>query len=290
MIVMIVQHPSGFYHNQIAQAIRALGEECMLISWIHFDTGIIDRMSPRRDTIFLRTGTVQALRIARWFEGRGFRVLNDSRYIAISAQKFIANLYAASNGIPVPVLSVAVEKDYRRIIVEYLSQYGVLVAKPIYSRDQGRFVYRITAEDIEEGLRLIETIPGEEVLLQNEIQFSRIVRAVVLGKKMLVEATTFDTKHLPDWKATVCMNPLAQHYLKVPSALIDLAEHTNIVFGGDVAYIDFFEQSSGDYVLSEINHSCGLQHHEKITGVPIHEHIACYVVRRSRELLSAIPS
>jgi hypothetical protein len=42
---------------------------------------------------------------------------------------------------------------------------------------------------------------------------------------------------------------------------------------------------SGDYVLSEINHSCGLQHHEKITGVAIRKHIAMYLVKRYYQLL-----
>ena len=284
MIVMFVQHPSGFYHNQIAQAIRVLGEECLLVSWMHFDARMIDKLSPQRDLVFFRTGAVQALQIARKFEERGFHLLNDSRYIAISAQKFIANLYAGSNGVPVPELSVAVDKANQRIVLEYLRQYGTLVAKPIYSRDQGRFVFRITAENVGEALNLVATIPGEQILLQNEIRFSRIVRAIVLGKKMLVEATTFDVKHPPDWKATVCMNPKASHYRDVPIRLVNLAERTSTVFGGDVAYIDFFEQASGDYVLSEINHSCGLQHHEKITGIPIREHIAGYLVSRYRQI------
>lgn len=287
MIVMIVQHPSGFFHNQIARSVRELGVQCTLVSWMHFDVKVLDAFSPERDVIFLRTGTQQALDIARRFERRGFRVLNDSRYINISAQKFIANLYARANGIPVPELSVAVAKKHPSILREYLNQYGVLVAKPIYSRDMGRFVFRVTSESMDESLKLIESIPGQEVLLQDEIQFDRIVRAIVIGKKMLVEATTFDTKHAPDWKATVCMNPNAKHYVDVPDKLVKLAEWTNTAFGGDVAYIDFFEQASGDYVLSEINHSCGLQHHERITGVPIRKHIARYLVEQHWKLGSA---
>jgi len=36
MIVMLVQYPAGLYHNQIAKALRALGEECRLISWTEY--------------------------------------------------------------------------------------------------------------------------------------------------------------------------------------------------------------------------------------------------------------
>ena len=289
MIIMIVQHSDGFYHNQIAKAIRELGEECTMFSWMKFDFGVIDLFDPERDVVFIRTGTVQAMRIAYRFERRGFHVLNDARYINLSAQKFISNIYARANGIPVPELCVAVDKKHPEIIRDYLRQYEVLVAKPIYSRDMGRHVHRITEQTIEGDMKLIETIPGTEIMLQNEIQFARLVRVIVLGKKMIVEATTYDTKHAPDWKATVCMNPKAKHYLDVPQKLVELAQWTNVAFGGEVAYIDFFEQVSGDYVLSEINHSCGLQHHEKITGVAIRRHIALYLVKRYHQLLPNVP-
>ncbi|MFZ6721376.1 ATP-grasp domain-containing protein [Undibacterium sp. Ji49W] len=283
MIVMIVQFTKGFYHNQIKKAVEALGEECRLISWIDFDAKIIDTLSPQRDIIFMRTGTLRAVNIARNFERRGFKVLNDSRYINISGQKLLGNIYAGSNKIPVPELSVAFKKGNNAALQGYLKAYGPLVAKPIYSRDMGRFVFRISEETLEHDLEMIASIPGQEVLLQNEIKFKKIVRTIVLGRKMLVEATTYDTKHAPDWKATVCMNPNAKRYLDVPGKLIELAQWTNISFGGDIAYIDFFEKEDGSYILSEINHSCGLQHHETITGIKIHEHIAQYLLERYQQ-------
>ena len=285
MIVMLVHQPIGAYHNQIAKAVRQLGEECMVISCLNFDAKVIESFSPDRDIIFIRTGGHPVLDVAREFERRGFRTLNDSRYIAMSAQKFVANMYARYNGVPIPELCVEVDKRQPGVLRRYLKRHGVLVAKPTYSRDMGRFVYRIKAETVEEDLRLVETIPGRRIILQSEIEFAKLVRTIVLGRKMLTDATTYDTKHPPEWKATVCSNPNAKHYTDVPDKLVELAEHTNIVFGGEVAYIDFFEKESGDYVLSEINHACALQHHEQITGVPIHRHIGRYLVDRHRELV-----
>jgi glutathione synthase/RimK-type ligase-like ATP-grasp enzyme len=283
MIVMIVQHPSGFYHNQIARSVRELGVGCTLLSWMHFDARSLDAFSPERDIVFVRTGTNQALSIAREFERRGFLVLNDSRYINMSAQKVIANQYARANRIPIPELSVAIDKKHPQVLRDYLAEYGSLVAKPVYSRDMGRYVYRLSSDAPEQALDDFNAVPGTEVLVQSEILFERIVRAIVLGGKMVVEATTFDTKHAPDWKATVCMNPNAKHYQEVPEKLVQLAEWTCTAFGGDVAYIDYFEMADGEYVLSEINHSCGLQHHETITGVPIRKHIARYLVDRYQQ-------
>jgi glutathione synthase/RimK-type ligase-like ATP-grasp enzyme len=291
MIVMFVKYPDFLYHNRIARALRALGEECRLVSWRTFDfaTGF-EGLSPERDVLFLRTGAPRAVRIARAFERRGFHVLNDSRYNAISAEKVITNQYARANGIPVAELSVEIDKTHTEILRGYLQRYGVLVCKPVYSRNMGNFVYRIRESDAEEGLKLAQSIPGRRILVQSEITFVKLVRAIVLGRRMLVDATTYDFVHPPEWKATVCVNPNALHYREVPRKLVELAERTNIVFGGDVAYIDFFEQASGDYVLSEINHSCGLQHHERITGVPIHRHIARYVRNRARALLAQRPA
>ena len=143
MIVMIVQHPSGFYHNQIARSVRELGVGCTLLSWMHFDARSLDAFSPERDIVFVRTGTNQALNIAREFERRGFLVLNDSRYINMSAQKVIANQYARANRIPIPELSVAIDKMHPQVLRDYLAvmpnvfcavpraQYSLCVRTPI---------------------------------------------------------------------------------------------------------------------------------------------------------------
>jgi glutathione synthase/RimK-type ligase-like ATP-grasp enzyme len=286
MIVMLVQHPREFYHNRIAGALRALGEECRLISWMDFELAGIDAFSAQRDVLFTRTCSLRGLTITRAFERRGFKVLNDSCYNALSGNKLVQNQVARANGIAVPELSVEVDKAHPEIVRDYLRRYGTLVAKPIHSRDMGRFVFRLREENAQDDLRLVDQVPGERVLVQSEVKFVRLVRTIVLGRRMLVEATTYDTQHPPEWKATVCMNPNAKHYREVPARLVELAQRTIVVFGGEVAYIDFFELASGEFVLSEINQACALQHHERITAVPIHRHIARYVANRARALLA----
>lgn len=288
MIVMIVQYPGGFYHNQIAAAVRRLGVECRLVSWMDFDPDSIGSYSPERTLVFLRT--CRPINIARAFESRGIRVLNDSRYTTLSGNKLLGNLYARANGIPVPELCVEVDKAHDEVLRTYLREYGSLVVKPIYSRDMGAFVYRVREETAQADLKQVATIPGHRVLVQSEIEFDRLVRTVVLGRRMLVQATTYDTVHPPEWKATVCMNPQVKAYENPPQRLVELAERTSLVFGGEVAYIDFFEQADGELVLSEINHSCALQHHEAVTGVPIHRHIGQYLVERYRELVHQEPA
>jgi glutathione synthase/RimK-type ligase-like ATP-grasp enzyme len=92
---------------------------------------------------------------------------------------------------------------------------------------------------------------------------------------MLSEATAYDTTH-DSWKATMCNNPMAKHYMDTPRELVAVAEKTIRVFGGDVAYIDYFE-TSDSFVLNEINHSCGLIQQERITGYPIAERLGTFL-------------
>lgn len=283
---MIVQDPNGFYNRQIAKEVQALGEKCVAVAWGSFDVSLIEQLDNKKDVVFFRTGAIPALRIARQFEERGFKTINDSRYIFLSAQKYIANIYAEANEIPIAELTVRCKKDDYSTIALQLSRHNSLVAKPIYSRDMGRYVFRVSNSSLGNDLNNISTIPGKQIIIQSEIFFEKIVRVIVLGNDVLEHAITYDTKHAPDWKATVCMNPKAKHYTSPPQKLVDLARHTNRVFGGDVAYIDYFEMKDGGFVLSEINHSCGLQHHEAITKHSIKTDIAKYLLSRKNTMLS----
>jgi [lysine-biosynthesis-protein LysW]--L-2-aminoadipate ligase len=269
MIVFIVLNAGeGTYSRRIASAVERNGKQTRMLSWRHFDYALISQLDPDRDAIFFRTGAGPAVRIARAFEDAGFHVINDSRYIQLSGQKHLANVHAGANGIAIPDVNVTIRKDNAELMSLYLKQNGALVAKPIVSRDMGRYVFLVKTEA---DFADVASIPGSHILLQSEVKFDRLVRTIVTADGMLAEATTYDTTR-ETWKATVCENPLAQHYRHVPKELIVIAEKTIKVFGGDVAYIDYFETPNG-FVLNEINHSCGLIEHERISGYPIAESI-----------------
>jgi glutathione synthase/RimK-type ligase-like ATP-grasp enzyme len=274
MIVFIVLNSEGGYSRRIAQAVERNGRKTTMLSWQDFDYTVIRQLDPHRDAIFFRTGAAAAVRIARAFEGACFNVINDSRYIRLSGQKHLANVYANANGIAIPSLNVTIKKDNTELLSLYLKQNGPLVAKPIVSRDMGRYVFLIKTEA---DFTDVAGIPGSHILLQSEVKFDRLVRTIVTSDGMLVEATTYDTAH-DTWKATVCENPFAKHYGHVPKELIEIAEKTIRVFGGHVAYIDYFETSNG-FVLNEINHSCGLMEHERISGYPIAEEIGKFLAK-----------
>ena len=273
MVVFIVLNPEGVYSRRIANAVMGKGRQTSLLSWKHFDYSVIDRLDRNSEAIFFRTGAPSAVRIARAFEDAGFDMINDSRYIQLSGQKYLANVYAQVNGITTPDLNVKIKKDNTKLLSLYLRQHGPLVAKPLVSRDMGRYVFLVKAES---DFGDIETIPGSHILVQSEVKFNRLVRTIVTSDGMLVEATTYDTKH-DTWKATVCNNPLAKHYREVPKELIQMVEKTIRAFGGDIAYIDYFETSNG-FVLSEVNHSCDLMIQERITGYPIAEKLGEFLV------------
>jgi glutathione synthase/RimK-type ligase-like ATP-grasp enzyme len=244
------------------------------MSWRDFDSRVIGRLNPTTDVVFFRTGGQSVARVARSFEHAGFRVVNDSRFIQLSAQKYLANIHAKVNGIPVPTLNVLVGKHDTELLSLYLRRHGALVAKPAISRNMGRHVYLLRQPS---DFAHVATIPGRNVLLQSEVTFSRLVRTVVTRDGMLTGATIYDTKR-DTWKATVCANPQAKRYPQVGAELVGLAEKTLASFGGDIAYIDYFETADG-HVFSEINQACNLLPQERITGLPIAEHIAAYLRR-----------
>jgi len=275
MILLVVSDIGLSYSRRIARALGLQGARVQTVSWRDVDYDLMSRLNPRRDAIFFRCGARSAVRIAQTFEDAGFQVLNDSRYMQLSGQKHLANVYARSFGIATPSLNVSIKKRDTRLLTHYLDAYGALVAKPIRSRNMGRFVFLIHSE---RDFPDIDTIPGQSILIQSEVRFDRLVRTIVTRSGVLVDATTYDTKR-GGWKATVCANPDALHYRHVPAELVFTAEKTMRVFDGDVAYIDFFETSDG-YVFSEINQCCALQHQERITGYPIADELARFVVSR----------
>lgn len=279
MLVFIVLNVSGSYTKMIANAVERKGYKVKIISWRSFDENLVGKLDPKSDVIFLRTGALAAIKIARKFEDVGFLVLNDSRYIALSTQKYLANVHAKASGITTPDLNVCIPKDNIDLLLFYLRQSGPLVAKPIISCGMGRYVYRIRSR---KECDQVSFIPGSHILVQSEVRFSRLVRTIVTRESMLTEATTYDVKR-SSWKATVCENQRAKHYKHVPMALIDLSKKTIVAFGGDIAYIDYFETTDG-FVLNEINHSCSLHQQEQISGCAIADELGDYLARQLMQL------
>lgn len=274
MILFVASKTGHNYSRRIERAVARGHHKTNLSTWQDFDYSQVRRMDPDKDLVFFRSGARASVRIARDFEDAGFRVMNDSRFIQLSAEKYLANVHARVNGIPTPTLNVSIRKDDTKLLALYLCQYGSLVAKPILSRNMGRHVYLVSKPA---DFADVATIPGSNILVQSEVTFNRLVRTIVTSEGMLVEATVYDTKR-DSWKATVCSNPLAKHYRKVPPALTELAERTIRAFGGDIAYIDYFETDHG-YVFSEINQACNLLPQERVTGVPIAQRLASFLVR-----------
>jgi glutathione synthase/RimK-type ligase-like ATP-grasp enzyme len=157
LVIFIVLNVSGAYSRRIAREVERNGCRTSFFSWKNFDDSVIGRLDCRSDVIFFRTGAPAAVRIALAFEQAGFTVVNDSRYIQLSGHKYLANVHAQVSGITVPELNVRVRKDDTELLPVYLRKYGPLVAKPLLSRDMGRFVYLIRTE---RDLDQIGAIPG----------------------------------------------------------------------------------------------------------------------------------
>jgi glutathione synthase/RimK-type ligase-like ATP-grasp enzyme len=171
-----------------------------------------------------------------------------------------------------------VDKTDTQVIANLTQEFGSVVAKPIHSRDQGLHCKKIEQMTRDDEIReIIADIPGPEIIIQEMIEYKKLIRTIVIGFQMLRDAVTFDVP-TEDWKASVCLNPKIKKYNDHSEMLVDFAERTARALEAEISFIDFFEDKNGHFILNELNTDCDLSIHEQITGVKIHEYIANYLM------------
>ena len=88
------------------------------------------------------------------------------------------------------------------------------------------------------------------------------------------------------------MNPLALHESDPSPELLDfirlITRRLTLTDSRGISYIDVFETENG-YVYNETNTSCNLVHQERITGVPLADMTAEYLLGEHDRHLSRRP-
>ena len=128
---------------------------------------------------------------------------------------------------------------------------------------------------------MISDIPGNDIIIQEKIEYLKLIRIIVIGFKVLDGASTYDAPVSNNWKASVCMNPNIKKYEIINDKLVALAEKVAKAFDCGISFIDFFENKNGDFILNELNTACSLIIHEKATGIKIHEYISDYLIKEA---------
>ena len=130
----------------------------------------------------------------------------------------------------------------------------------------------------------MESVPGDDILAQEFIDFEILIRVIVIGFNSIKDATIYDMPD-KDWKCSVCLNPGIKKYTGGNTALFEIAEKTARFFNAKVNFIDFFQDRKGGFILNEINTACNLFFHEQVSGVKINEIIGDFLIKEAEKII-----
>lgn len=280
--ILLVRTRKGLKYSQVIQDyLWSRGLRCF-ISEVDSISNVMEQnwLDPQNTLIHSRTAAPLVNKKIARFEKKGFKVINSSRTLNLTSNKYLSQKHAKESGIPVAE-TYKVSKGNLNKIKALIKKHGEVVLKPIFSQGQGIYCNKVDIETPEKALKeVLASIPGKIIQVQQYINYRKLIRVIVIGYKALKEATVYDVP-AQGWKCSVCLNPGIKKYTPKNDILFKLAEKTAKAFGAQINFIDFFEDVNGDYILNEINTACSLRIHESVSGCKIHEFIGDFLAQRA---------
>lgn len=277
-VLIIRTHKGVKYASVIADYLMSKGVGCF-ISEIADVQSVLNKnsLTPKNTIIHSRTAGPGANKKIAELEETGFKVINSSKTLTLTSNKYLSQEHAMANGIPVADTYKANKRDVDKAL-SLLGKYGSLVLKPIFSQGQGIYCQKVVGGISRDDLaQTLDSVPGEMVQIQQCINYKKLIRVIVINYKALKDATCFDEPR-DGWKCSVCMNPEIKKYTGDRNDLFQLAERTAQAFGAKINFIDYFEDMKSEFVLNEINTACSLFIHESVAGCPIHRYIGDFLI------------
>lgn len=215
------------------------------------------------------------MKILQNLEELGWRVINSTKVLMLTSNKLACSLFLQDK-VNHPKTWECTKKTFFDIVG--ILPDGEYIVKPYVSQSQGKYVKRFWVGEPELGMHIIEDIPENKLVIQTRIDYKALYRVIVINGKAL--PYSFVDRPTPNkWKCSVCLNKVSMEYAPNPKKeLLELAEQTQKVIGGDINYIDIFEDQEGKFVISEINTSCILSIHERLSSKNIAREIAKGVI------------
>lgn len=269
----------GFrYANLIKNYIQQKNIRCYIVRATELQDFIQNRKLSSSDTIIYARAAGRILnRNYVNLEKHGYLIVNSARTLELTNNKLLSNQFAEKNNIPV-AKTFRYDKtiDTPQKIDILLKKYKCLVLKPTRSQGQGIYCQKLIYGDNRDVSKIVKSIPGRIVQIQEYISYKKLIRLIVIDYKVVDGTATYDVP-TKNWKCSVCLNPNIKKLPYLEPGLRKLAQLTAKTFGAQINFIDFFEDSSGRYILNEINTACSLIIHERVTGIEIHKHIADFI-------------
>lgn len=276
--ILLIRTRKGLKYAQIIQDyLWSRGFRCF-ISDADSVSNVMEQnwLDPQNTLIHPRTAAPLINKKIAQLESMGFKVINPSRALKLTSNKYLSQKHAEKMGIPVAE-TYKVRKGNLNKIKAVIKKHGAAVLKPIFSQGQGTYCNKVDAETPEKTLKeILASMPGKAIQVQQYINYKKLVRVIVIGYKALREAAVYDVPK-DGWKCSVCLNPKIKKYTFKNDILFKLAEKTAKAFGAQINFIDFFEDADGNFILNEINTACSLRLHEKVSGCKIHKYIGDFL-------------
>jgi len=226
-------------------------------------------------------------------ENNGDIIVNPPNLLQLTSNKLKCAILLYNSGINHPQTWEGRKNDVKSIelIRNIFKNKQKIIIKPFNSMSQGAYVQIINKNDSDITIKnKIETMPTNPFVIQDFIDYKAIYRVIVINGKAL-PFSFIDRPTEDRWKVSVCLNKDRMTFVPNPKQeLLQLAVDTQNVINKEVNnpysgihFIDIFETTDNQFVISEINTACKLIIHEKLAkkaGHPsweISKHIADYL-------------
>ena len=216
---------------------------------------------------------------------RGFICVNSVEAVYNSVNKLHSQLLVQGSNLLIaptyPEILTSDTENFLEKLADIMDQnsWDSCVIKPNFASGNGSNVWKVDRHDVLNfDMRRISRVKSWTI--QKCIKYDRIIRTILHGGKMLRECVTYDSPLPGGWKCTVCINPNMTHLPNPSDDLVQFVENICRIIKADdpgITYIDVFETQDG-YVYGETNLNCTLEQHEQVTGFPIYQHKADYLI------------
>lgn len=275
--ILIVRTKAGNkYAEIIAQKINNLGAKCCgIVCWKELDAFLEqNECTPEKTLLYYRTTGRQINKKAHELKDKGYKIINSPEVLDRTSDKFYSYEWASKHGVDLPLTEKGTQDKMKHFISE--GAMKEFVFKPVNSIGGGIFCFRSSINDPEIDDKLSQ-IPGEEIIVQEFVEYIRIYRVIIIGNKILDKAVFYDEPNPDRWKVSVCINPEMKLDENPDPDLLSYARRLADIFESEIGFIDIYETKDG-YILSEINTACNLILHEQKSGYDISKDIAEYLV------------
>jgi [lysine-biosynthesis-protein LysW]--L-2-aminoadipate ligase len=189
---------------------------------------------------------------ARLFEATGHQVFNGSRVIETCGDKILTSLALVRASLPTPRTVVAVTPDAALGAIEAIG-YPAVVKPAVGS--WGRLLSKVNDRDAAETLiehKQAMRSPGHSVFYVQEYidKPGRDIRAIVVGDQVIAAVYRRSEHWITNTARGAATDPC-----EVTPELAALAIRAADAVGGGMLAVDLIERSSGELLVTEVNHT-----------------------------------